>query len=80
MIDVLIFGLAVAIGVLSMIALTLRKRKRLASATPIRLSKETPPDDPNVAAKALVDQVAALTEYDPQPQDQGSARPHSSGT
>lgn len=38
-----------------------------------------PPDDPNEAAKALVDQVAALTEDDePEPQDQGSARPHRS--
>ncbi len=41
------------------------------------------PDDPNKAAKALVDQVAALTEDDPDPsssesQDKGSARSHNS--
>lgn len=45
---------------------------------PKRPTKKSPPDDPNKAAKALVDQVAALTEDDPEPQDQGSARPHSS--
>ncbi len=65
MIDVLIFGLAVAIGLLSMIALTLRKRDRLVSVMPKRSSKETPPDDPNEAAKAPSDQVTAPTEDDP---------------
>ena len=45
---------------------------------PKRPNKKLPPDDPNKAAKALVDQVTALTEDDPEPQDQGSARPHNS--
>ena len=66
MIDVLIFGLAVATGLLSMFALTLRKRDRLASAMPKRSSKEASPDDPNVAAKALVDRVIDETADDPE--------------
>ena len=46
---------------------------------PKRPNKKPPPDDPNEAAKALVDQVAALTEDDePESQDKGSARLHSS--
>ena len=43
-----------------------------------RSSKKSPPDDENVAAKAVVDRVAALTEDDPDLQDQASARPHNS--
>ena len=48
-----------------------------------RASKKPPPDDPNKAAKAVVDRVAALTEDDPDPsmstsQDNGSARSHNS--
>ncbi len=50
---------------------------------PKRPTKKPPPDDPNKAAKALVDQVAALTEDDPdlsngESQDKGSARSHNS--
>ncbi len=51
---------------------------------PKRPAKKPPPDDPNKAAKALVDQVAALTEDDADSsnseaqEDKGSARPHSS--
>ena len=50
---------------------------------PKRPAKKPPSDDPNKAAKALADHVAALTEDDPDPsnsesQDKGSARPHNS--
>ena len=42
--------------------------------------KKPPPDDPNVAAKAVADQVAALTEDDPEPQSPPPANGSKSGS